>query len=113
MSHHDRQIEAFGQKVWMAANRENFDRDLWMVEHVTGEERKEDGMCQIKRHTHTNMSGCSGGDPRYILLDAYRFSNKGFRLVVASLPSIGQLEDTCGAVNKIEAQLSLERADAS
>src|SRR5207248_2568893 len=113
MSHHDRQVEAFGQKVWMAADRENFDRDLWMVEHVTGEERKEDGLCQIKRHTHANMSGCSGGDARYILPDAHRFGNKGFGLLVASPPRIGQLEDTCGAVNKIEAQFALERADAS
>jgi hypothetical protein len=56
MSHHDRQIEAFGQKVWMAANRENFDRDLWMVEHVTGEERKKDGLCQIKWHAHADMA---------------------------------------------------------
>src|SRR5438270_11781155 len=113
MSHHDRQIEAFGQKVWMAADREDFDRDLRMIEHVAGEERKKNGLCQIKRHTHANMSGCSGGDPHYILLDAQRFGNKSFGLVVASLPSIGQLETARGAVNKIRAQFSLERADAS
>src|SRR4051794_30587033 len=113
MSHHDCQIEAFGQKVWMAADRENFDRDIWMVEHVTGEERKEDGLCQIKRHTHPNMSGCPGGDGRYILLDAQGFGHKSFGLLVTSLPGIGQLESACRAMNKIEAQFSLERADAS
>jgi len=59
------------------------------------------------------MSGRPRGDPRYILLDAHRIGNKAFGLLVASLPSIGQLEDTCGAVNQIETQLSLERADAS
>src|SRR5438874_9599438 len=108
MSHHDRQIEALGQEVRMAGNRENLDRDLWMVEHVTGEERKKDGLCQIKRHTHANMAGCSGGDPHYILLDAHRFGNKSFRLLVTSLPSIGQLESARGAVNQIRAQFSLE-----
>src|SRR3954466_7427003 len=113
MSHHDRQIEAFGQKVWMAADRENFDRDLWMIEHVTGEEWKEDGLGQIKRHTHANMSGCSGGYPRYILLDAQRLGHERFGLLVASLPGIGQFESACRAMNESGAQFSLERADAS
>jgi hypothetical protein len=84
-----------------------------MIEQVTGEERKEDSLCQIKRHTHANMSGCSGGDPRYILLDAQCFGDKSFGLLVASLAGIGQLERARGAVNKIQAQFSLERADAS
>src|SRR4051794_8232877 len=103
MSHHNRQIEALGQKVWMAADREDFDRDLRMIEHVAGEERKKDGLCQIKRHTHANMSGCSGGDLHYILLDAQRFGDKSFGLLVASLPGIGQLESACRAMNKIRA----------
>jgi hypothetical protein len=75
--------------------------EIWMIEHVTGEERKEDGLCQIKRHTHANMSGCSGGYPRNLLLDAQRFGDKSFGLLVASLSSIGQLESACRAMNKI------------
>src|SRR3954467_861750 len=53
---HEGEVEAFSEEIGMAGYGENFDGDVRVVEHVAREKRDEDGLSQIKRDTHADVS---------------------------------------------------------
>ena len=97
----------------MATYRKGLDRNLGMFEHVTAEQRNEDGLRKIKWHADANMARFPNRDSRYILLYPHRLGDESPRLFVAGITGIGQLEDSRRAVNEIEAEFSLKSTDAS